>query len=468
MSASEITGKVQAQGTSLAVYDRACAAIAEAVSVDEVKNFIDISAAMRAYARQAKNHQIEADAVAIRLRATRRLDQMRQAQAATVGLATGGEHGGRRRLDGSRADPSNVRATLASQGIDKHLAHQGRVLGRLSDEAFERKVAEARSSVARVYRRAVREVEIEHEREERRAQTAHGGSVADLYALIASGYRAGTIAIDPPWPFEQYSERAAHAVFEHYETMSLDAIKALPIAQLAADDCALFLWVTWPFVPIWHEVIEAWGFTYSGLGFDWIKLTSDGERLHKGNGYNTRQNPEPCLIAKRGKPLRLDEGVHSVIMTRVGAHSEKPDEVYARMERLYGGPRLELFARAERPGWKTWGNQRPPPVSDEAPSSVDGSPEQERIGQVERAKPQVEADANAIIRELLEFIVQFTSKLSGDDHKFSQADRDAIVRELHQSANELTLLAQKVDEPAVMPPADDYPDLPASLRRAAP
>jgi hypothetical protein len=73
----------------------------------------------------------------------------------------------------------------------------------------------------------------------------------------------------------------------------------------AAPDCALFMWATWPKMPVWNEVIEAWGFRYSGLGFDWVKLNPNGEGLHKGNGYNTRQNSEPCLLAKRGSPLRL-------------------------------------------------------------------------------------------------------------------------------------------------------------------
>jgi hypothetical protein len=170
----------------LVLYDRACAALAAAKSVDEVKDIVDASAAMRAHARPAKNRDLEADAVELRMRATRRLDQMRQAQAATVGLNQGAVPG----KTGLEANPVlDLRPTLASQGIDKVLAHQGRLLGRMSDQAFERKVVEARSSVARVFRRAVREVEIAQEREERRAQTAQGGSVADLYALIASGYR---------------------------------------------------------------------------------------------------------------------------------------------------------------------------------------------------------------------------------------------------------------------------------------
>ena len=87
----------------------------------------------------------------------------------------------------------------------------------MTDDAFERKVSEARDSAARVFRRAVREAEIAQQREERRARTALGGSIDDLHALIGSGFRAGVIAIDPPWPFATYSERARGAVTDHYE-----------------------------------------------------------------------------------------------------------------------------------------------------------------------------------------------------------------------------------------------------------
>lgn len=145
----------------LARYDAACRALAEARSVDEVRDILDAAVAMRAYAKQAKNRDLEADAIEIRLRATRRLDQLRQAQQQTVGLNTGARGGGKKRGPrGSFSNPRDERPTLASQGIDKALAHQGRVLGRLTDTAFEQRIAEARSSAARVFRRVVREVEI--------------------------------------------------------------------------------------------------------------------------------------------------------------------------------------------------------------------------------------------------------------------------------------------------------------------
>jgi N6-adenosine-specific RNA methylase IME4 len=291
------------------------------------------------------------------LRATRRLDELRQAQKDTIGLNQGAVPG----QTGLRGSPVlDPRPTLASQGIDKNLAQQARVLGAMTDAAFERKVVEARDSAARVFRRTIREAEVAQEREERRKRTALGGSVADLEALIASGYRAGAIAIDPPWPFETFSERARGAAADHYEPMPLDAIKALPLRRLAASDCAFFGWVTWPNMPVWAAVLEAWGVPYSGLGFDWIKLNPNGEGLHWGNGYGTRANPEPCVLGRIGNPLRLSADVHSVIIAPVGTHSQKPDEAYLRMERLYPGPYLELFARKPRERWTTWGDELPP------------------------------------------------------------------------------------------------------------
>jgi hypothetical protein len=116
--------------TQLAKYDAACCAVAECKSVDEAKDIHDKAVAMAAYARQAKNKTLEADAKAIRMRALRKLDDLR-------GLAKGGggKHG-RKRV--------SEKPTLASQGIDKNLAHKGRVLGAMSNKKFEEAVADAR------------------------------------------------------------------------------------------------------------------------------------------------------------------------------------------------------------------------------------------------------------------------------------------------------------------------------------
>lgn len=145
---------------SLIRYDAACRALAEAKAVDEVKDILDKAVAMRAYAKQAKNRDLEADAIEIRMRATRKLDQIRQAQGATVGLAKGGKP--------YQRNPTGVSdtpvATLAMQGIDKNLAKQGRVLGRQTDKEFEETITVARKRVNRVVRMTVNDVERREQR----------------------------------------------------------------------------------------------------------------------------------------------------------------------------------------------------------------------------------------------------------------------------------------------------------------
>ena len=135
--------------TKLIKYDAACRAIAAAKHVDEVKHIRDATMAMKAYARQAKNHTMEADAIEIRMRATRRIDQMRQDQKATVGLA--------KAVVGSMGESGLPKTpTLLETGIDKNLAHEGRKLGALSERDFEKAVSSARDAVGSIIKAALR------------------------------------------------------------------------------------------------------------------------------------------------------------------------------------------------------------------------------------------------------------------------------------------------------------------------
>jgi hypothetical protein len=142
--------------TELTRYDAACRALANAVAIDEVKDIRDQAMAMACYARQAKNRDLEADATELRMRATRRLDEMRQAQKATVGLAKGGggKHGRKRVAE---------KPTLKDAGIDKNLAHQARQLGALSEQEFEQKVAEARDAVTSAVGKVVKSITLPKE-----------------------------------------------------------------------------------------------------------------------------------------------------------------------------------------------------------------------------------------------------------------------------------------------------------------
>jgi N6-adenosine-specific RNA methylase IME4 len=91
-----------------------------------------------------------------------------------------------------------------------------------------------------------------------------------------------------------------------------------------------------------------------------VKQNPSGEGLHWGNGYWTRSNSEPCLLATRGTPQRLAMDVHQVVLAPVGEHSKKPEEVRRRIERLVAGPYLELYGRRPVPGWTVWGNEIAP------------------------------------------------------------------------------------------------------------
>jgi N6-adenosine-specific RNA methylase IME4 len=127
--------------------------------------------------------------------------------------------------------------------------------------------------------------------------------------------------------------------------------------DVAADDCALFLWAVDPLLDKAFELIRAWGFEYKTVGFYWVKQNSKSDSFFTGLGYWTRANPEQCLLATRGKPRRQEKDVRKLIVEPRREHSRKPEEVRERIERLVAGPYLELFARETKPEWHCWGDQ---------------------------------------------------------------------------------------------------------------
>lgn len=197
--------------------------------------------------------------------------------------------------------------------------------------------------------------------------------MSDLLDLPQAG-EYGVIYADPPWRYEVWSGETAVkrrdgkgtnvSAAVHYQTMSAEDIRALPVSQLGAPDCVLLLWVTWPTLLQAIDLIKEWGFTYKTCAFDWMKahagqieMFDADQKALMGMGYWTRANSEPCLLATRGKPKRLSKGVRQGIIEPRREHSRKPDCVYGRIEKLLHGPYVELFARQPRDGWDSWGNQ---------------------------------------------------------------------------------------------------------------
>lgn len=171
--------------------------------------------------------------------------------------------------------------------------------------------------------------------------------------MIPSSVRFGAILIDPPWAFRTYSRKDVVPArgAQPYPTMTLDEIAALPVGDLAARDCALFLWKSdsLPLAPA--ALASAWGFRIvTDNVFVWVKPSI-------GLGYWSRKRSESAALLVRGKPKRLSGGVDQVIETPRREHSRKPDCVHDRIESLVAGPYLEMFARKSRRGWYTWGNE---------------------------------------------------------------------------------------------------------------
>lgn len=167
------------------------------------------------------------------------------------------------------------------------------------------------------------------------------------------------ILSDPPWAFKTWSGKTGtphRTANDHYVTTVTSQLCDIPVDQVAAKDCALFMWVVDSHIDEAIDLGRAWGFKLKTKAFTWVKTTKNGTPKI-GMGYWTRKQTEICLLFTRGKVKRLDKGVRELIMSPRREHSRKPDEQYERIERLVAGPYLEMFARRGRPGWSVWGNE---------------------------------------------------------------------------------------------------------------
>ncbi|MCI7207799.1 MAG: MT-A70 family methyltransferase [Clostridium sp.] len=166
------------------------------------------------------------------------------------------------------------------------------------------------------------------------------------------------IYADPPWSYKDKALAGNRGACCKYDVMTIEDIENLPIKDISASDCILFMWVTMPFLKDCFDVIKSWGFKYKTCAFTWIKQNKKSNSLFWGMGSWTRANAELCLIATKGKPKRQSAKVHSVIMSKIREHSRKPDETRDRIVELCGDiPRIELFARQSVDGWDCWGNE---------------------------------------------------------------------------------------------------------------
>ena len=167
------------------------------------------------------------------------------------------------------------------------------------------------------------------------------------------------IYADPPWDYKGQKQhngkggKDSGGAIIHYPTMKLAELKKLKVPDIADDDCLLFMWTSSPHLDQAIDLMKAWGFKYSTVGFVW-----DKQRVNPS--FYTMSQCELCLIGKKGripKPrgARNIRQFLSVLRTK---HSEKPCEVRTRIEEMFPEQiKIELFARKNFAGWDVWGNE---------------------------------------------------------------------------------------------------------------
>ncbi len=160
----------------------------------------------------------------------------------------------------------------------------------------------------------------------------------------------GVVLADPPWRYNEGTTTPNRRIELQYPTMELDDIAALDVPAVAAESCVLFLWATSPKLDDALEVMRAWGFEYITSAV-WVK-----DKIGTGRWFRGRH--ELLLVGRKGSapPPALGTQPESVIHADRREHSRKPDEVYTLIEAMFPSlPKLEMFARAARPGWDAWG-----------------------------------------------------------------------------------------------------------------
>lgn len=323
--------------TALAKYDAARRALAEAVSVDEVKDIRDKAIAMQAYAAQAKDTELIGYATEIRLRAERRAGEM------LIDMADSGE----RPL--GRKKESHV-ATLSDLGITNTQSHRWQKLAELEADDFEQQVAASKQKAA-ASTDSVQSTALKQRIREAREQTL----AAKQLALPDKRY--GVIVCDPPWRFEPWSRSTGmdRAADNHYPTEAFEVIaRTHDVPSIAADDCVLFLWATAPMLADAILLMTyCWAFTY--------KTHCIWDKLIAGTGYWFRNRHELLLIGTKGKipAPAMGEQEHSIISAQRSEHSAKPEK-FLRLIEIYFPtlPKIELNCRGPpRPGWEAWGNE---------------------------------------------------------------------------------------------------------------
>jgi len=244
--------------TELVLYSEACKALEAAKNTDEAKEIRDKAEAMRAYARQARNKQLEIDAAEIRMRAERRLGEIIRAQKETVGLNPGVRMAGKDSLGGAVVEPPKPVPTLADAGIDKKLSSRAQKMAAVPADKFEGMVSEWRGRIEKENERVTTNIlkagEKAQKREEKQARKKIDGrgtaslQCCDIREFDVPAASVDWIITDPPYPKEHLAcwsylaEFSAHALKDGGALLAMSGQSYLPQVMDALCEHLEYYW----------------------------------------------------------------------------------------------------------------------------------------------------------------------------------------------------------------------------------
>lgn len=307
--------------------DAARTMLAEAKTIQETKKILDMAEAATIYAkRQQLGQEAVLYATSIKVEALRQLGNMLK----ETPRAAGGQP---YQSTGNAALPvEQLPPTLADLGLDKKTSKLAQDIARLPEAEIER----VKLGVITLHQAA---------RQLKRDEYLKTPPLpTDKYRVIYA---------DPPWAYGNTMPDYMGVQDDHYPTMTVKELCALPIKDIADDNAVLFLWVTSPILEESFEVVRAWGFRYKA-SFIWDKVK------HVMGHYNSVRH-EFLLVCIRGScqpdiPKLFD----SVVSEERTEHSVKPEQFRVIIDTIYpNGKRIELFARRLVEGWDNYGNDLP-------------------------------------------------------------------------------------------------------------
>lgn len=326
---------------AIAALERARTALMEAKSVKEVKAVRDMAETARQLCKKARlGLEIQNEAARVKLDAERK---------AGVMLADMKLRGGDR-----KSNLHDASLKLEDLGIESTQSHRWQRLSLLPDDEYNDHVERCVESGKELTTADVAKLAKKHAATKSTPSVifepdSESQSFTDL-SEIETKFK--TVYADPPW---QYSNQATRASTDnHYSTMTVADICALPIASMVEPKALLFLWTTNGFLRESFSVMDAWGFEFKS-SMVWVKP-------QMGIGNYVRNAHEFLLIGSRGGMRTAAAGRSQIswIQSPRGKHSAKPLAFHGVVEKLSEGPRIELFARNAMPGWTAWGNQISP------------------------------------------------------------------------------------------------------------